>query len=306
MELTTQLKNILGPRSLLGALILVLVIWAYWSTLVDLRDRWEADPQYTQGYIIPVLAVGVLWLRRRSMPSAANFSWWGVLVVALGVGIRFLGTALFFEFVGVFSLIVILAGVVLCLGGPAMLRWSIPGFILLLFTVPIPFRVEMAVSGPLRGMSAQISTSVLQILGFPAVVEQNIVLVDEVTIGVVEACSGLGMIITMLALMTAVAMVCNWPWWQKGLVIASALPIAVVANILRITATGVLYETWGKGTSDIFYHDLAGWIMMPVALVFLWLELQVLERSFVDVEAFDSSAALKVAQNKGSPVLSKS
>ena len=62
----------------------------------------------------------------------------------------------------------------------------------------------------------------------------------------------------------------------------SSLPTAVTANVLRVTATGALHETVGAGAADAFFHDLSGWLMMPVALGLLWLEMQVLARCLVE------------------------
>jgi exosortase len=182
------------------------------------------------------------------------------------------------------SLIPCLAACCLAVGGWPLLRWAGPSIGFVLFMMPLPFSVETAISGPLRRVSTLASAFLLQTLGFPAVAEQNIILVDEVQIGVVEACSGVGMIITLFALTTTAAYFCERPPWQKAVIVASTVPIAVFANVLRITLTGVLYELASSDAADLFYHDLAGWIMMPVALVLLWLEFKLLANLFVEVQ----------------------
>jgi exosortase/archaeosortase family protein len=101
---------------------------------------------------------------------------------------------------------------------------------------------------------------------------------------VAEACSGLGMLFTFLALATAVAFVIDRPPRDKIILVASALPIALLANVVRVTATGVLHVTAGDAAAKAFFHDLAGWVMMPLALGVLWLELVVLSRLFVAAE----------------------
>ena len=52
--------------------------------------------------------------------------------------------------------------------------------------------------------------------------------------------------------------------------------------MVRITATGVLYTAAGAGWAEAVFHDLSGWLMMPLALGLLWLELQALARIFVE------------------------
>ncbi len=260
-------------------------VWSYWTTLAEVAERWANDPQAAQGFLIPVLAVAVLWARRgRFTGRPLRGSWWGVGVVALGLAVRLAGTRYYLEWLEVVSLVPCLAGCCLCLGGLPLLRGAGPSLGLVLLAVPLPYRVEAALSTPLRGVSTQASAFLLQTFGFPAVAEENIILVDEVHLGVVEACSGLGMLLTLFALTAALAFLCRRPRWEKAVVVLSAVPIALLANVARITLTGVLYELWGSGPADVFFHDLAGWVMMPVALGALWLEFKLLSHLFVEAE----------------------
>jgi exosortase/archaeosortase family protein len=91
------------------------------------------------------------------------------------------------------------------------------------------------------------------------------------------------MLMTFFALATALAMIVNAPLHDRLILIGSAIPIAVLANVIRITATGVAYHLGGKDSplAQMIYHDLAGWLMMPMALGLLWLELSFLARLFV-------------------------
>jgi exosortase len=276
---SSMLKEPNSKLLVLFAGILVLLGWAYWSTLLEMIQRWNIDPQYTQGYVIPVLVFAVLWWRRKQFPGwAASNAGWGLGFVLIGVCLRMLATVFFLEPLDVFSLLPVLAGCLLCAGGWPLLKWACPGIVLLLFVIPMPYRIEVALTMPLRRIATQGSAFVLQVLGFPAIAEENIILVDDVLMGVVEACSGLGMLHTLFALTTCVAFFCERPWWEKGLIVCSALPITLVANVIRIASTGVLYEVWGSGPADVYYHSLAGWFMMPVALLLLWVEFKILDR----------------------------
>ncbi|MBI3408495.1 MAG: exosortase/archaeosortase family protein [Planctomycetes bacterium] len=264
-------------RGLLIALVLLSLLgWSYWPTFLEVMERWNSDPQYSLGFVIPLLAVGVVWWRREPFPGwTASFSWQGVLLVVLGMCIRFIATLFFLGTLDVLSLIVVLAGCVLCVGGWPLVRWTAPGLAVLLFTVPTPFRVEEALSLPLRQMATVGSAFMLQVLGLPAIAEGNVIIVNDLRIGVVEACGGLGMMITLFALTSAVALCCERSWWEKALVACSGLPIALLANILRITATGLLASGFGVETAD--FDQLVGWAMMPVALLLLWLEIKLLD-----------------------------
>jgi exosortase/archaeosortase family protein len=91
------------------------------------------------------------------------------------------------------------------------------------------------------------------------------------------------MLFTFFALATAVAILAPRGWPEKLIIFLSAVPIAVLANVIRITVTGVLYEQSQDDLARVVFHDLAGWLMMPLALGMLFLELFVLGRSLVRV-----------------------
>jgi exosortase/archaeosortase family protein len=90
------------------------------------------------------------------------------------------------------------------------------------------------------------------------------------------------MLVVFFALSTAVALLMRKPLWERLLVCASAIPIALLTNLLRIITTGVLYESVGKEITDAVLHDLVGWLMMPLALAFLGLELKLLKHLLVE------------------------
>src|SRR5205085_1328219 len=120
-------------------------------------------------------------------------------------------------------------------------------------------------------------------LGRPAFAEGNVIVVNDASIGVVEACNGLGMLLLFFALATGVAILIRRPALDRALIIASAIPIAVAANVIRITVTGILYEVAGQRWADLVFHDLAGWLMMPLALGMLGVELWVFSRLLVEL-----------------------
>jgi exosortase/archaeosortase family protein len=116
----------------------------------------------------------------------------------------------------------------------------------------------------------------------PALAEGNTIQLDDVQINIVEACSGLSMLIVFFALSTGTALVVRRPLWEKGLILFSAIPIALVANIMRITITGVLFRLVSDKVADAFFHDAAGWLMMPLALALLGGELWLLGKLLID------------------------
>jgi exosortase len=275
-------------QQLAGVVLGVTLVWAYWPVLGDMAARWTLDPKYSHGYLVPLFSLWLLWrgLRKAaadSSPTPWVGSWWGLPVLLLGVGVQAAGGYFYFDWLAEVSLLPSLAGLCLCLGGGRLLRIAWPAIAFLAFMLPLPYRVEVALGQPLQRLAAESSTFLLQMLGFFASAEGNVVVLKDGALDVVDACSGLGMLVTFFALATAVAIVLKRPLLDKIVILASAVPVAVIANTLRIVATGILHETAGAGAAKVLYHDLAGWLMMPLALLLLWLVQKLLSRLLVEV-----------------------
>ena len=265
---------------------LACLVWAFWTTFVDLAHDWKINPQYSHGWLVPVFAAVLLYARRDRLDLVAlKPSWFGLPLLALGVGLRLVGGYYYFAWLDPVSLLPTLLGIGVLVGGPAFGRWAWPAVLFLGFMIPLPFRLAIALSGPLQHLATVASTFIMQVAGLPALAEGNVILLNEYQINIVEACSGLSMLMVFVALSAAMALIVVRPLTDRLILFASAVPIAVAANIVRITVTGVLYDTVGGEAAHAFFHDVAGWLMMPLALGLLWLELKVLDRLFVPVKA---------------------
>jgi exosortase len=260
-----------------------ILLFAYWTTLGSIIARWGDDPQYSHGYLVPAFTLYLLWLRRtRLAQPAPNVGWFGLGLLVLAGALRLAGTHYSYEYLDQISLLPTLAGLFLLAGGRPALSWAFPAIAFLAFMIPLPHSVSLAMSGPMQGFATAASTFCLQVLGLPAVAEGNVILLNEIELGIVEACSGLRMLVVFFALSTAVAMLIRKPIWEKIFVASSAVPIALAANVLRITVTGVFYDTFGNHFGGAFFHDLAGWLMMPLGLAFLGVELWILKTLLIE------------------------
>jgi exosortase len=285
-------QSSLSARAMLAALAIPVAIltWAWWPTLTEMAQRWSHDEAYSHGWLVPLFALALLFMRRDQAPAWPwSPSWWGGLVLAGGIGLRLYGAYYGYIWFDQVSIVLAVAGLCLMIGGAAMWRWAWPGILFLAFMIPLPYRLSVKMAGPLQEFATVTSTFLLQTMGVPALQEgRSNILLSHTEMAIVEACSGLRMLVVFFALSTAVALVLKRPIWERLLVVASAVPIALAVNVLRITSTGVLHETVGSEIADAVFHDFAGWLMMPVALGFLWVELQVLSRLLLPAETSDA------------------
>lgn len=263
-----------------------LVGWVYWPTLRELHDAWTTHPEYSHGLLVPFFA-GYLALNRERVPGVATpWPWIGFATLVVAGFARLGGSAISFLPLEGVSLVGTLFGLTMLAGGRASLRRYWPPLVFLLFMIPLPYEASRLLGGELQKVATAASTFLLQCCGEPAVAEGNRILIGSVTLNVVEACSGLRMLVTFAAFSTAAVFLMRRHWVVKGIVLASAVPIAVLTNVLRIVATGLLHVHLADGPDKArtleFLHDFNGWMMMPVGLLLLLVELWVLKHLLVE------------------------
>lgn len=272
------------------------IVWVYGNTLSILPGIWEEQPQYSHGYLVPAFACVLLWMRWEPLtPSDASERWWGALMIGASVLLR-LPLSFFAQTIPeMVTVLPALCGAFLIIGGWKALRWSWPAVVFLVFMFPLPDFVERGLLEPLQKIATIASTYALQTLGLAAFREGNRIILGDIKLGVVDACSGLRMLTIFFALATAIILVTVRPMWERIVIVLSAIPIALAVNIARITVTGVLYKVANKELAETVFHDLAGWVMMPMALGLLYLELQLLAHLVIDEDSEEASYGTALA-----------
>jgi exosortase len=272
-----------GVRALFaGIAVIGLLAWSYSRTFAELAHRWQHEADYSHGFLVPFFSLFLLWHRRDMLQALrTGGSWWGLPFLILAGVLRWLSVYFFYPLLDAPSLVPCLSGVALLAGGWGALRWAGPAIVYLFFMVPLPATIAGLLSQPLQSVGTQASTWLLQTAGIPAVARGNVIWLTEGQIGVVEACSGLRMLMLFLAMTVGAALIIQRPLWEKAFVALSALALGVLTNVLRIALAGVLFEKVGAEFATRVYHDLAGWLMMPSALCLLGLELHLLSKLLV-------------------------
>jgi exosortase len=270
---------------LIAAALAGCLAWAYWPTFAEMANRWRHEAQYSHGYLVPFFAAFLLWARRDRLANVTpEPSWWGLALIGLAGLMRLVAALFYLSALDGLSILPFVGGLCLLLGGWGFFKVAWPAVAFLAFMLPLPFTLETWLSGPLQRIGTVASTYTLQTLGFPALSEGNVIRVKEHTIGVVEACSGLSMLMIFFALATAFVLVVPRRPLDTAILVVSAVPIAIIANIARITVTAILYEMANSKLAEDFFHTFAGWLMMPLALLLLALEVWILNHLLVEPE----------------------
>jgi exosortase len=274
------------PLLILGGLVLLLVV-AYWDMFALTSAAWN-EGLYSHGWIVPVFALALLWMRWQPFgPVPAAERWIGLALLAVGLASRLLAAEYGITPLDQLSFLPAIFGAFMLVGGMHVIRWAWPALFFLVFMFQLPNRIERPVLGGLQKFASMCSTFVLQTMGVAAFRQGNLISVPGADLNIADACSGLRMATIFGAMAVAMVFLVERPWWDKFVILLSAIPIALLVNIIRISVTGLLYMAVGPENhfAQKLGHDWAGYFMMPLALGFLWLELQILERLTVPVDS---------------------
>ena len=273
-----------------------------WGVFVWMSSVWSNNADYSHGYLVPLFAAYILWSNRRNIRQANNEKRNTQTNSGLLLGVGFMGCGLLMRLAGIYmrlptlegvSLVPFVLGILSIIYGRPAARWGAPAVLFLLFMVPLPSFLSGQLSGLLQSIATKVSTFAFQTLGIPAFAEGNIITLSAGQIGVAEACSGLRMLYAFFALTVGACMMIDRDWIEKGLIAISAIPIAIAANCIRIIATGIAFEYLNPETAQHIFHDVAGWLMMPLGFTMLLFVLAILDRLIVPVDSLPLEAGLR-------------
>ena len=279
-----------------GLVALVIGVFAYWPSIRLLLDAWDREPDYSHGYLVAPLTLFLLWLRKNTFPGFGSPALWlGSSLLGLAVAMRVASAWYYIETIDEWSLVVWVAAVVALLFGSRVFWWSLPAIGFLFFMIPLPFGAEQSLSLQLQSVATKLSTWSLQLLGQPALAEGHTIRLGDHQLEVAQACSGLRLFVSILAVAYFYLVAVRCQWWERGVLVVSALPIAVATNAARIVVTGLLYQFASSEAAHKFAHDMAGFAMIPVAAAVFGLLLWYLTMLFPWEEELDVSAVVHKA-----------
>jgi exosortase len=277
--------------------VLTAIGFAFAGVLGQLVNLWATNADYSHGFLIVPFAGYLLWARRDQIPD--RVSWpdpWALPFFVAGAGLLVVADRVNIarEWVQAFALAVCLAGVVVMFCGRWKgLRWAAPSLGFLLFAFELPHSVYTTLGLKLRDVATAGGNFTFQLLGLPSYAEGNRIVIGETVLEVAQACSGLSMLLTFFALACAIAaMARTRPWIDRAVIVATAPAIAVLCNVVRIVVTGLVYHAGWTQLGDMAVHDLAGWLMMPLALGLTWLVVRAMDWVIEPVDRLSTGEAL--------------
>ena len=296
------------------------IIFTYSTVLAKLVNDWWNDENYSHGLLIPFIIGYILWTQRDKFARAPARSseLLGGVVVLLGLFGLWAGVAGAELYTQRLSLILLLAGIVVYFWGLNLLKLLVVPFGLLFLAMPIPAIIFNKIAFPLQLFASRCAVWSMSMLGIPVLRQGNIIELkplnsfDTKKLEVVEACSGIRSLMTLLTLAVVFAYFTHSPgddppsgkrfgwlksywFWRATIIIASAVPIAIVTNAFRVSGTGVLAHYYGTSVADGFFHSFSGWAVYIVAFILLFGIGMILDR-FRPVQAGDKQSERKAPE----------
>lgn len=301
------------PRKLYQPLtIAVALAFVYFTVLLKLGGDWWNDENYSHGLLIPFIIGYILWLERRRFREARTQPaiWWGAIGVGFSLLLLWAGTAGAELFVQRFSLVVMLAGVVIYFWGFRLLRLIAVPLSLLILAIPIPQIIFNRIAFPLQLFASRCAVAAMSFFSIPVLRQGNVIELmplgasEPKRLAVVEACSGIRSLMTLVTLAVVYAyftkpkdgptnfslsqtsekgsadehdklkfvghFLKSFTFWRSLILVAAAVPIAILTNALRVSGTGVLAHYYGTRVADGFFHSFSGWVIYIAAAVLLF------------------------------------
>jgi len=256
------------------------VLGLCWLLLfLRLQVDWSINPQYNYGWMVPVLALALVWRRWSNRPAPAQPGGWLVTALAAGaIFLLWLPIRLVEEANPEWRLVLwvhAVAAVTLTLlavywfgGWPWLRHFAFPiGF--LLIAVPWPTGLERILIQNLMRFVAVVTVELLDALSIPAVQHGNIIEIGRGLVGVEEACSGVRSIQTSLLTCLFLGEFYRFAWPKRGILVLGGILLAIVANVGR-----TLFLVWTVSTSgfDAMHdrHDAAGIAVVVAVMAGVW------------------------------------
>jgi exosortase len=262
----------LHAQFILGAVtICLLVLAVYFQVLGKLVLDWQ-DQDNSHGFLVPLFSAFLVWEKRETLRATKlTPAWSGIALMALGLVVLLLGVYGSELFLSRVSLIILMAGLVLCFGGSQLLKELRFALLVLLLAIPLPAIIYSQITFPLQILASKMATDLLPLFGVPVLREGNIIELPLMKLEVAEACSGIRSLMSLFTLAVFYGYFMEKSTWRRWALVLASIPIAIAANGLRILGTGLCVQYWDPDKAMGFFHEFSGWVVFLVSLTCLFL-----------------------------------
>lgn len=276
--------------------------FVYFAVLMKLSRDWWTDENYSHGLLVPFIIGFIVWQERKRFTEQQRTSalWTGVVCVSFALLALWAGTAGAELFVQRASLLLMLAGIVIYFFGFRIIQVVAVPMLLLALAIPVPQIIFNKIAFPLQLFASKCAVAAMSFFEIPVLRQGNVIelmplgATEPKRLAVVEACSGIRSLMTLVTLAVVYAyftrprdpqissdgtdatpksqpkFFATFGFWRSVILIVSAVPIAILTNAARVSGTGVLAHYYGTKVADGFFHSFSGWVIYLVAAALLF------------------------------------
>lgn len=243
----------------------------YHHVIYKMVHDWSIDNNYSHGYLIPIITAYLIWQIHKELAELslrpANSGLILLILSILFFIVAYVGAELFTMR---FSMLLVIFSSIVFLVGWAIAKALIFPLLYLLFMIPLPTIIWNQIAFPLKLFATKMAVGVIKAINIPVYSEGNVIFLSNTTLEVVDACSGLRSLTSLLALSAAFALISDHSRFNKTILFFTAIPIAILVNIFRLSSTAILAKYFGAQVAEGFLHEVSGILVFFIALILMY------------------------------------
>ena len=247
--------------------VVVFLVLFYWPVIRWMVNSWLSSDYYSHGFLVPLISAFFIWIKRSHLknrePSSLGYLFFVAALILYLVGFFLLEN----QTLGTVSLVIMIYGFVLAIWGIRAVKTLAFPLLFLLFMVPFGFIQTLALN--LQYTSVQWAAWVDKTLGLPITTHGTEISVKDATFTVGIVCSGINTLEALLALAAVYVYILKGSYAKRLSLFALAIPIAIVANILRIASIIVVAYFANVEIAAGWYHDISSPLFFFLAFMLL-------------------------------------
>ena len=261
----------------LGALVLFVV--AYFPVFRILAGKWAESEEYSHAFLtLPIILYMVYQNRQRVLKTPATFTALGLVTLLLASALYYFSLLTEVHTVIALAMYLTVLGTVVFLFGIRSVWVLFTPLLLLLMLIPFPDQLYIQLTFPLQLKVSQMSEAIIGLFGIPVHRAGNVLTIPQKSFEVVEACSGLRSVITLLTLSVVMGYFLLVRTTSKLLLVAASIPVAIFVNLIRVVTIVLLFHSFGLDLYEGTLHTVTGLLIFLIALATLFLLQRILEQ----------------------------
>lgn len=272
MNVNTEKPQKSGENSRIWLIAVVATAFVmYAPTMVYLVQRWRADVQYSLAFLVPFVSGYFTW---KKWPEAKSLkkspTAWGLLIIIVAILLHLAGVLLDISGPSSVSLLLFLLGGCLYFHGPALVRTLAFPLAFTVFMIPVPGGVLDLVGFPLQLWASGAAAALLRLAGIEVYRSGVNMSVPGFDFQVAQACSGLSSLVALIGVAAVYAYITSLPTVCKWILFFLAIPIALAANVVRVTIIALAGYQWGEDVAMSIFHNWSSPILFVTAVIMMF------------------------------------